>query len=62
MESFKNLIDQNKYRTLNELERISGRYSTTTIWQGIRKLGYSYKKTSYHPKRDEVAREEFIKK
>ena len=44
IKSFKDLIDQNKDRTLKELERISGRYSAATIWRGIRKLCYSYKK------------------
>lgn len=47
MEEFKELIDKNKDKNLKELAGISGKYSATTIWRGIRKLGYSYKKNFY---------------
>jgi transposase len=46
---FKSFIDHNKDKSLKELARISGKYSTATIWRGIQKLGYSYKKNFYSP-------------
>ena len=49
MEKFKEFIDGNKDKSLKELARISGKYSSTTIWRGIHKLGYSYKKNFYSP-------------
>jgi transposase len=47
VQEFKELIDNNKDKSLKELAKISGKYSATTIWRGIKKLGYSYKKNFY---------------
>lgn len=47
MNIFKSFIDNNKDKSLKELARISDKYSAVTIWRGIRKLGYSYKKNFY---------------
>ena len=47
MEEFKEFINNNKDKSLKELAKISGKYCATTIWRGIQKLGYSYKKNFY---------------
>lgn len=47
MPGFKEFIDKNKDKSLKELARISDQYSAATIWRGIKKLGYSYKKNFY---------------
>lgn len=44
MKEFKELIDNNADKSLKELARISNKWSATTIWRGIKALGYSYKK------------------
>jgi len=50
LEEFKIFIDNNKNKSLKELGRISG-VSSATIWRGIQKLGYSYKKNFYSSKK-----------
>ncbi|WP_341763810.1 helix-turn-helix domain-containing protein [Candidatus Tisiphia endosymbiont of Beris chalybata] len=47
MEEFKEFIDNNQDKSLKELARIFGKCGATTIWHGIQKLGYSYKKNFY---------------
>ena len=51
MERFKEFIDNNKGKTLKELARIWGGCCVGTIWRGIHKLGYSYKKNFYSPEK-----------
>ena len=44
IEAVKEFIDQNSSKSLKELARIyPGNLSTTTIWRGLQKLGYTYK-------------------
>ena len=50
LKEFKELIDNNKDKSLKELARLSGKYAPTTIWRGIQKLGYTYKKNFYSRK------------
>jgi transposase len=48
MDEFKEFIDNNKDKSLKELAiASSGKYSAATIWRGIKKLGYTYKKNLY---------------
>jgi transposase len=47
IKEFKELIDNNKDKSLKELAKVSGKYAPTTIWRGIQKLGYTYKKNFY---------------
>lgn len=46
-DELKALLDSNKDKSLRELERLYGKCSAATIWRGIQKLGYSYKKNFY---------------
>lgn len=47
MKEFKEFIDSNADKSLKELSRISKIWSATSIWRGIRAIGYSYKKNIY---------------
>ncbi len=46
-DELKALVDNNKDKSLKELAGLYGKCSATTIWRGIQKLGYSYKKNFY---------------
>lgn len=46
-DDFKALLDSNKDKSLRELASLYGKCSAATIWRGIQKLGYSYKKKLY---------------
>lgn len=61
-ESFKEFFKANMNKTSKELAKQWDNISSVTILRQIRKLGYSYKKTHFHPKRDIALRNEFIAK
>ena len=46
-DEFRELLDGNKDKSLRELASIYGKCSAATIWRGIQKLRYSYKKKLY---------------
>ncbi|WP_339042166.1 IS630 family transposase [Candidatus Lariskella endosymbiont of Hedychridium roseum] len=62
LEDFKEFFELNIAMTSKELAKKWCNISPTTILQAIKKLGYSYKKTHLHPKRDIPLRHEFIEK
>ncbi|EER21259.1 MULTISPECIES: IS630 family transposase [spotted fever group] len=63
MEGFKKFLESNKDKSSRELAILyPSKVSARTIINMIRKVGYSYKKTFLHPKRNHKLRNEFIEK
>ena len=54
-------IRENNDKTIAELANMwKSKISQSGMWRYLKKLGYTYKKTLIHPKRDVGSRNEFI--
>jgi transposase len=61
-DKFKNFIDNNKDKTQKELAQMWGGVSHNTISMGLKKLGYTRKKTYGYQERNELERKAFLEK